>query len=130
MPPDPLAAAPTAAPTAAQAMWRGFRLHCPRCGQGGLFRAYLKLVDRCPVCAEPLGQIRADDLPAYLTVLVVGHIVVPILLWADQFDFPVVSELAVAVPVSILMIWLLLPRFKGAAAGLLWSLARQKQAAV
>jgi uncharacterized protein (DUF983 family) len=122
-------AALSAAPTALQAMLRGFRRRCPRCGQGGLLRAYLKLVDRCPVCAEPFGQIRADDLPAYLTVLVVGHIVVPILLWADQFDFPIANELAVALPAAVALIWLLLPSFKGASAGLLWSLARQKQAA-
>jgi uncharacterized protein (DUF983 family) len=110
-------------------MWRGFRLRCPRCGKGTIFRAFLKVSDQCGQCGEPLGEIRADDLPAYLTILVVGHIVVPGLLWAESYDFSTVAELAVAVPLALGLIALLLPRFKGAAIGLLWSLDREKKAA-
>jgi uncharacterized protein (DUF983 family) len=118
------------APTRTTTMLRGFCQRCPRCGKGALFRAYLKLHDRCAACDEPLGHIRADDLPAYLTVLVVGHVVVPILLWAERFNYSTGLELAVAVPISVALILALLPRFKGAAVGLLWSLAQQKNAVV
>jgi uncharacterized protein (DUF983 family) len=116
-------------PSLTMAMLRGFRERCPRCGKGAIFRAFLKVGDQCSHCDEHLGDIRADDLPAYLTILVVGHIVVPGLLWAERYDFSTLTELAVAVPLSLGLIALLLPRFKGAAVGLLWSLNRQKKAA-
>lgn len=59
-----------------QAMWRGCRSRCPRCGEGRLFQSFLKTVDHCEVCKEEIGHHRADDLPAYLVVFIVGHIVV------------------------------------------------------
>ena len=117
-----------ARPTLMTAMFRGFRERCPRCGKGHIFRALLKITDHCSECGEKLGDIRADDLPAYLTVLVVGHIVVPALLLFENYNFSTVAELAVAIPVSLAMIAYLLPRFKGASAGLLWVLAQQKKA--
>ncbi len=30
---------------------RAVRRHCPRCGGGPLFRHWINMVDRCPVCA-------------------------------------------------------------------------------
>lgn len=120
-----IAAETFARPTTSTAMLRGFLGKCPRCGKGRLFRGVLKLVDRCGVCGAVLGDIRADDLPAYLTVLVVGHIVVPALLLVDSEEFSTAAELAIAVPAALALIALLLPRFKGAAAGLLWSLAQR-----
>jgi uncharacterized protein (DUF983 family) len=111
-----------ARPTVTTAMWRGFRRRCPRCGEGALFRSLLKLNDACPVCAEPLGDIRADDIPAYFTILITGHIVVPLILWAERFDPPSWLEFLIAVPLSLAMIAGLLPTVKGAIAALMWSL--------
>ncbi|HVJ52150.1 MAG TPA: DUF983 domain-containing protein [Aliidongia sp.] len=104
------------------AMTRGFSLCCPNCGKGALFRSLLKLTDNCPVCGEKLGDIRADDVPAYFTILIVGHIVVPALLIAERYDFSSWAELSVAVPATLALTWLLLPRVKGAIAALLWHL--------
>src|SRR5437899_10541218 len=56
---------------------RGFRGRCPRCGEGKLFRAFLKVDNRCSVCGLDFTPHRADDLPAYLVIIIVGHIVVP-----------------------------------------------------
>ena len=36
----------------------------------------------CPVCGEEFHHHRADDGPAYLTILIVGHLMAPVLLWA------------------------------------------------
>ncbi|MDZ4136398.1 MAG: DUF983 domain-containing protein, partial [Paracoccaceae bacterium] len=63
------------------ALMRGWRLRCPNCGSGPLLRGYLKVRDTCPVCGEALHHQRADDGPAYLTILVVGHVMAPMLLW-------------------------------------------------
>ena len=59
------------------AMKRGFRCRCPRCGEGKLFRAFLKVDDHCSECGLDFTPHRADDLPAYLVIVIVGHIVVP-----------------------------------------------------
>ena len=58
------------------AMRRGFAGRCPHCGEGRLFRAYLKVADSCPACGEVLHHQRADDAPPYLTMLIVGHFIV------------------------------------------------------
>ena len=38
----------------AQAMWRGFQCRCPNCGEGHLFRSFLKTVDNCERCGEEM----------------------------------------------------------------------------
>ena len=59
------------------AMLRGLRGRCPNCGEGRMFRAFLKVADHCPACGEALHHQRADDAPAYFVIMIVGHIVVP-----------------------------------------------------
>src|ERR1700704_760613 len=65
------------------AMKRGFRCRCPRCGEGKLFRAFLKVDNNCLVCGLDYTPHRADDLPAYLVIIIVGHLVVPTALWIE-----------------------------------------------
>ena len=74
----PISYAERAPRSLARAMWRGFRGRCPNCGQGKLFRAFLKVADRCEVCGTELYHQRADDAPPYFVILITGHIVVPI----------------------------------------------------
>ena len=62
------------------AVKRGARRRCPNCGEGKLFEGYLKQVEACAVCGERFGHIRADDGPAWLTIIGVGHLVVPLAL--------------------------------------------------
>ena len=61
----PVEASVTNAPArlVSRAVWRGMRLRCPHCGEGRMFRAYLKVNDHCPVCGEDLSHHRADDAP-------------------------------------------------------------------
>ena len=81
------------------AMKRGFRGRCPRCGEGKLFRAFLKVDDHCSVCGLDFTPHRADDLPAYLVIVIVGHIVVPIALWIETNYAPAVAlQLAIYLP--------------------------------
>ena len=58
------------------ALLRGWRRKCPNCGHGALLKNYLKVHDVCAVCREELHHHRADDGPAYLTILIVGHIMI------------------------------------------------------
>lgn len=106
-----------------QAMWRGFRGRCPHCDQGRLFRAFLKTVDRCEVCREDIHHHRADDLPAYLVIMIVGHVVVGGFMSAEMmFDLSLLQHLAIWVPITVLSSILLLQPVKGAMVGLQWAL--------
>src|SRR3981189_4011810 len=85
------------------AMKRGFRGRCPRCGQGKLFRAFLKVDDHCSVCSLDYTPHRADDLPAYLVIVIVGHIVVPAVLWIETNYSPAVwLQLAIHLPFTLI----------------------------
>ena len=105
-----------------QAIKRGLRCRCPNCGEGKLFRAYLKVADECSVCGQELSHHRADDLPAYLVIVIVGHIVVPIVLWIETNYSPsYVVELTVWPMITLVMSLLLLQPVKGAVVGLQWA---------
>jgi uncharacterized protein (DUF983 family) len=100
---------------------RGFMQRCPRCSRGALFRRYLKPVEHCSACGEAFGHIRADDFPPHLTILVVGHIIVPLMLVADRAGVSMAAQIAIWVPAALGLTLLLLPRLKGAIIGLIWS---------
>jgi uncharacterized protein (DUF983 family) len=100
----------------------GWRRRCPACGAGALLDGYLRVRDACPVCGEALHHHRADDGPAYLTILVVGHLMAPALLFAFvEFrpDPMVLASLFSGATVALSL--LLLPRFKGAIVAYQWS---------
>ena len=68
---------------------------CPACGGGKFFKSYLHQVDRCFVCDESFGQIHADDGPAWLTIGIVGHVVVPMALFAEtNFQWTMTADAA------------------------------------
>jgi uncharacterized protein (DUF983 family) len=104
------------------AMGRGFRGRCPHCGNGHLFRAFLKVTDECPACHEDFTPQRADDFPAYLVILIVGHILVPIALWVEvEYEPSTALQLAIWVPLTLISCLALLQPVKGAIVGLQWA---------
>ncbi len=105
------------------ALKRGFRGRCPRCGEGKLFRAFLKVDDHCSACGLDFTPHRADDLPAYLVIVIVGHIVVPTILWIETDYSPSVPlQLAIYLPLTLILSLLLLQPVKGAVVGVQWAL--------
>ena len=105
------------------AMKRGFRGRCPRCGEGKLFRAFLKTADSCSHCGQDFTPHRADDLPAYLVIVIVGHIVVPLALFVEiNYSPPVALQLAVYLPFTFLASLALLQPVKGTVVALQWAL--------
>ena len=104
------------------ALRRGWRRRCPNCGGGMLFSGYLKVRDTCPACGQELYHQRADDGPAYLTILIVGHLMAPLLhvLYARFQLEPLVLASVLSVACVGLSLYLL-PRIKGALIGLQWS---------
>jgi uncharacterized protein (DUF983 family) len=115
------------APAEKRDLWtafkRGLRCRCPRCGDGKLFRAFLKVDDHCTVCGLDFTPHRADDLPAYLVIIIVGHVVVPLALMIEtNYSPPVAWQLAIYLPVTLVASLLLLQPVKGAVVGVQWAL--------
>jgi uncharacterized protein (DUF983 family) len=105
-----------------QAMLNGAKQCCPACGKGSLFKSYLKVADSCPNCGEEFHHQRADDLPAYFTMFIVGHIVVGLVMMVEKRFAPDLWVHALIWPALLLGLSLfLLPRIKGAAIGLQWA---------
>ena len=106
-----------------QALKRGFRGRCPRCGEGKLFRAFLKVNNACSACGQDFTPHRADDLPAYLVIVIVGHIVVPLALMIEtDYAPPVALQLAIYLPLTLVASLTLLQPVKGAVVGVQWAL--------
>ena len=102
---------------------RGFRSRCPRCGEGKLFRAFLKVDNNCSVCGLDFSPHRADDLPAYLVIVIVGHLLVPVILWIEtDYSPPVWLQLSIYLPFTLIASLLLLQPVKGAVVGMQWAL--------
>ena len=112
-----------AAPDFWTSIFRGWRGRCPRCGAGSLFSSFLKMQSNCPSCGLALEPFRADDAPAYFTILAVGHVVVPMVLAFEKYgDQPPLWAHALQwLPLSVVLALLLLPRIKGAVIALLWT---------
>jgi uncharacterized protein (DUF983 family) len=118
---------PDSPPAAKRDVWiamkRGFRGRCPRCGDGKLFRAFLKVDEHCAACGLDFTPHRADDLPAYLVIIIVGHIVVPLALMIETNCAPAVAlQLAIYLPVTLVASLSLLQPVKGAVVGVQWAL--------
>lgn len=103
-------------------LWRGWRCKCPSCGQGPILRGYLKVRETCSVCRLDLTPQRADDGPAYLTILIVGHLMAPLLLIVFERFRPEPLVLFTIFAIGCLALSLyLLPRLKGAIVAFQWA---------
>jgi uncharacterized protein (DUF983 family) len=104
-----------------KATWRGFLGKCPNCGEGHLFGRFLKVADHCEVCGEEFFHHRADDFPAYLVIVIVGHLVVPIVLAVEvAYAPPYWLHFVIWTPLIIAMSLGLLQPVKGAVVGVQW----------
>ena len=103
------------------AVRHGIRCRCPACGSGRLFGSYLEVATECPECGEALHHQRADDGPAYVTLLVVCHVVglalMPLLHTGLAPWLVAVLLTAFAVPLCLAM----LPPVKGFFVAVQWS---------
>ena len=88
-----------------QAMARGAMCRCPKCGEGKLFHH------------------RADDLPPYISIVIVGHILIGVMLEVEMRAQSInpMWYLATLVPLAIVMPLAMLPSIKGAVVGLQWA---------
>ena len=109
-------------------VFRGLACRCPNCGQAPLFSRYITVRSPCPVCKIDNTKFASDDLPPYLTIAVVGHVVVPAFLWFDfRFAPQLWIEASLWIPLRLALSLALLPPMKGASIGLAWASGTVRQ---
>ena len=109
-----------------QTVWRGAGLRCPNCGAHTLFRAYLKLSTTCASCGADFSRSETADVAPYVTVMLMGLIVMPLVLVlvlrvGVDADLLLAPSLLLALGAALF----LLPRVKGVLAALLWRARRE-----
>ncbi len=125
--PSPQVAEPPSATALAErdtlrATLTGFRRRCPNCGSGPLLKGFLKVRDHCPVCREDYHHHRADDGPAYLTILIVGHLMAPaLLMFFTAFRPEPLVLFTIFLIGTVGLSLFLLPRLKGALVAFQWA---------
>lgn len=89
-----------------------------------MYRAYLKVNPRCPACGEDLSHQRADDAPPYITMLIVGHLIVGGVLAAEELfpQSPLWIDALIWLWLTLVLSLALLPRVKGALIGYQWAM--------
>ncbi len=110
-------------PPMATAIGRGLLGRCPACGKTHMFSRFLKVVTACSNCGAPLGLARADDAPPYFTILIAGHIIVPLLFIVDRMGEPPIWLMsAIFVPLTLVLTLGLIQPVKGGTVGLMLTL--------
>ncbi len=104
------------------AMMNGAAGKCPSCGSGKLFDSGLKIREECPTCSEEFHHHRADDLPAYLNIFVIGHIVVALtMIVMDMKIIGMWTLVALACTLAIILAVALMRPLKGMVVGAQWA---------
>jgi uncharacterized protein (DUF983 family) len=102
---------------------RGLKGRCPACGEGKLFWRYLKVSAHCPHCDHDLARYPADDGPAYLTILLVGHLLVaPLLIFPIIWQAPAIYSAPIIMSTVGVITLLALSSIKGGWIGLMYAL--------
>ena len=110
------------APSVFQSMLRGLQRRCASCGEGAILSGYLTAVPECAHCGEDFRHVRADDGPAWVTILVLGHVIVPLMIYFGREDsIPVWQAAGILSVVTLLGVYVILPRAKGMFIALIWA---------
>ena len=105
------------------AMRRGFLNRCPACNRGRLFGRFLKVVDHCEACGTEFQHHRTDDLPPYLVIFIVDHLIGNgILMTETRLEVPMWVHLATWPALTLILCLALLQPVKGAVVGLQYAL--------
>lgn len=101
---------------------RGLCRRCPNCGIGPLFSGLLKVRAPCPTCGNDNAAYPSDDMPPYVTILLLGHLIVPLFIWVDfTLAPPLWLEFAIWPALTVVLTVALLPFVKGGVIGLCWA---------
>ncbi len=104
------------------AIWKGIKCKCPKCGEGKLFEKWLKVTPTCKHCGEELHHERAQDFPPYITITIVGHVIVTLLMIVEaRTQWSLTTHLLVWIPLATVMTLGLMQPVKGGVVGMQWA---------
>ena len=104
------------------AILNGVKCTCPNCGEGRLFDKWLKVTPQCDVCGEELFHEQAHDFPPYITITIVGHIVLTLLMIVEaNFVWTTATHMLVWIPLATVMTLALMQPVKGGVVGFQWA---------
>lgn len=107
----------------AQSIKRGVLNTCPACGSSRLFKSYLKPVDSCAACGAEMFHHRSDDLPPYIVIVILGHVVLTLYLLTDSLlPASLWLQLAIWMPLTLILAFAIIQPVKGGVIGLQWAL--------
>jgi len=100
---------------------RGFFNKCPNCGEGHILHKYITPYKQCAHCSQDFEALRADDGPAWATILITGHLTMPFVFWMlewklDNLWLEILLPCLFIVALSIVI----LPRAKGMFMSVIW----------
>ena len=76
--------------------WKGL---CPRCGEGRMFRKWLKLADKCNVCGLDFRFASPDDGPAFFSLCIIAFPLIFFVVWLQvKYDPPFWVHLLTSFP--------------------------------
>ncbi|WP_273725649.1 DUF983 domain-containing protein [Brucella gallinifaecis] len=88
--------------------------HCPRCGEGKLFKGFLTVAPRCSVCGLDYTFADSGDGPAAFVILIIGFIVVGAALWLEvNYGPPLWLHFLLWVPLAIILSLVAMRSMKG-----------------
>ena len=105
-------------------MRRGLSGRCPHCGEGHLFKGFLKVVTRIATSAASIFIIIGrTTCPPYIVIFVVGHIVVGGMLSAEtQYDWPIWLHVMLGRLLTVVLSLGMLQPVKGVIVALQWAI--------
>ena len=106
---------------------RGARTRCPQCSQGLLFKSYLSRGDKCDVCHEDFDGLDPEDGPAWLTIAITAHIIIPLLIILENnAQLSYWAEGLILIIATIVSALLILPISKGVFSAAMWLMKKNK----
>ncbi len=96
------------------AITTGLSGHCPRCGQGRMFRGFLSLAPRCESCGLEYSFADSGDGPAVFVTLIAGFLVLGLALAVDvAYEPPLWVHFLIFLPLALIVCLGLLRPLKG-----------------
>jgi uncharacterized protein (DUF983 family) len=106
---------------AIEAAWRAIQGRCPSCGETPLFTSYLRPIDSCHLCSQDWTPQQADDFPAYVAIILTGHIMAPIIIaLVSRSMLPMWANVAVIISLALILLGAILQPAKGAIIAFQW----------
>lgn len=87
-----------------------------------MMESYLKVRRSCAACGQALHHHQADDMPAWATIIIVGHLAVGGLFTVEKlWSPPMWVQMTIWPVLALALTLMMLPRIKGMIVGMQWA---------